>query len=118
MNGRILDDNNDVFLDPVTHSVRRASSLAEKVKRSIGTLLRTFEGECFVNYGVGIPWFDEILGNSVLFVDEISGEIKDKILEIDGVESVEAIKVRVSGRNVSGVYRVVASNGSKISGTF
>lgn len=118
MNGRILDDNNDVFLDPVTHSVRRASSLAEKVKRSIETLLRTFEGECFVDYSAGVPWFDEVLGNSVLFADEISGELKDKIRSVEGVESVETIRVKVEGRNVSGIYRVRLVNGQTVSDNF
>ena len=118
MNGRLLDsDTNDIFLDPVTRRVRRAESREERVRRAIGTLLRTFEGECFSDYTVGVPWFDDVLGNSVLFVDEINGELKDKILEIEGVESVTALEINVDGRNVSGKYRVVLSGGETVSGT-
>lgn len=117
MNGRLLDkENNDIFMDPVTHSVRRASTIAERVGREIGTILRTFEGECFTDYDAGVPWYDDILGQSVLFADEMNAEIKDKIMEIDGVESVEAVRVKVSGRNLSGKYRVTISDGTQLSG--
>lgn len=118
MNGRLLDDTNDVFLDPATHCTGRAFSLVDRIKRDIGTLLRTFEGECFVDGGVGIPWFDDVLGNSVLFADEINGELRDKILEIPGVQSVDTLNVTISGRNISGRYRVLVSDGSNLSGTF
>ena len=116
MNGRLLDKNNDVYLDPASGRVRRAETLKERVMRLIGTVLRTFQGECFTDYEAGVPWFDRVLGNSVLFVDEISAEIKDKILEIDGVKSVDDMMVEVDGRNVSGRYKVSLTNGETATG--
>lgn len=118
MNGRLLDKNNDVYLDPASGRVRRAETLKERVMRLIGTVLRTFQGECFTDYEAGVPWFDRVLGNSVLFVDEISAEIKDKILEIDGVKSVDDMMVEVDGRNVSGRYKVSLTNGETAKGAF
>lgn len=118
MNGRLLDSNNDVFLDPDTGHVRRAESFKERTMRLIGTVLRTFQGECFTDYEAGVPWFERVLGNSVLFADEIGAEIKDKVLEIEGVESVEDMMVEISGRNLSGKYKVRLSNGETVTGAF
>lgn len=118
MNGRMLDENNDVYMDPATGRVRRAESFKERTMRLIGTVLRTFQGECFTDYDAGVPWFDRVLGNSVLFADEIGAEIKDKIKEIQGVESVEDMMVEVDGRNISGRYKVRLGNGETVQGAF
>ena len=117
MNGRLLDENNDIFLDESGH-VARASSLRERTMRLIGTVLRTFQGECFTDYEAGVPWFDRVLGNSVLFADEIGEEIKDKVREIDGVASVDDMMVEIDGRNLSGRYRVTLTNSESVKGSF
>lgn len=117
MNGRLLDANNDIYLDSDGH-VARASTLRERVMRLIGTVLRTFQGECFTDYEAGVPWFDRVLGNSVLFADEIGEEIKDKIREIDGVASVDDMMVEIDGRNLSGRYKVTLDNGETVKGEF
>lgn len=118
MNGRMLDENNDIYMDPDTGRVRRAETFKERTKRLIGTVLRTFQGECFTDYDAGVPWFDRVLGNSVLFSDEIGAEIKDKVKEIQGVESVEDMMVVVEGRNFSGRYKVRLTNGEVVQGAF
>ena len=117
MNGRLLDSNNDIFLDANGH-VARASTLKERVMRLIGTVLCTFQGECFTDYEAGVPWFDRVLGNSVLFADEIGEEIKDKVREIEGVASVDDMMVEIEGRNISGRYRVTLDNGETVKGNF
>ena len=116
MNGRLLDTNNDIYMDPVTGRVCRAETFKERTMRLIGTVLRTFQGECFTDYNAGVPWFDRVLGNSVLFADEIGAEIKDKVLEVQGVESVEDMMVEIDGRNLSGRYKVRLSNGEIVTG--
>ena len=116
MNGRLLNIDNDIELDEETRSVRRADSLREKVKRQIRTVLGTVQGECFVDYEAGMPWFGDALGNSVLFSDEINAEIKDKVMEISDIDSVEEISVNVDGRNLSAKYRVTLSDGERING--
>lgn len=117
MNGRLLDTNNDIYLDENGH-VARASSIRERTMRLIGTVLRTFQGECFTDYEAGVPWFDRVLGNSVLFADEIGEEIKDKVREIEGVASVDDMMVEIDGRNLSGRYRVTLDNGETVKGNF
>ena len=118
MNGRLLDTtNNDIYLDESGH-VARASTLRERVMRLIGTVLRTFQGECFTDYDAGVPWFDRVLGNSVLFADEIGEEIKDKVREIEGVASVDDMMVEIGGRNLAGRYRVTLDNGETVKGSF
>lgn len=118
MNGRLLDNNNDIYMDPATGHVRRAETFKERTMRLIGSVLRTFQGECFTDYAAGVPWFDRVLGNSVLFSDEIGAEIKDKVKEVQGVESVEDMMVVVEGRNFSGRYKVRLTNGEVVLGAF
>lgn len=122
MNGRLLDStNNDVYAvlgSDGKYHVSRATTFKERTMRLISTVLHTFEGECFTNYDAGVPWFDSIIGNSVLFADEISQEIKDKILEIDGVDDVVDMMVSVDGRNISGKYKVRLTDGSTQTGDF
>lgn len=119
MNGRLLDpETNDIYLDPATNRVARALTLRERVKRDIGCVLRTFQGECFTDYEAGMPWFDRVLGNSVLFADEIGEEIKEKVREVDGVESVEDMMVEIEGRNLSGRYHVKLEDGDTVNGDF
>lgn len=117
MNGRLLDQNNDIYLDQDGH-VARASTLRDRAMRLIGTVLRTFQGECFTDYNAGVPWFDRVLGNSVLFADEIGEEIKDKVREIEGVASVDDMMVEIDGRNLSGRYKVTLDNGETVKGNF
>lgn len=124
MNGRILNQYNDIFTESyiengvTKYRIARALTFKQKVMRNISCVLKTFEGECFTDYDAGVPWFDNILGNSVLFTDEISQEIKDKILEVDGVEKVVDIAVKIDGRNVSGKFKVMLSDGSTEKGEF
>lgn len=118
MNGRLLDSNNDIYLDPNTGHVSRAETFKERTMRLIGTVLRTFQGECFSDYDAGVPWFDRVLGNSVIFADEIGAEIKEKVLQVDGVSSVEDMVVEIDGRNFSGRYKVRLSNGEIATGAF
>lgn len=118
MNGRLLDNNNDIYMDPATGHVRRAETFKERTMRLIGTVLHTFQGECLTDYDAGVPWFDRVLGNSVLFSDEIGAEIKDKVKEVQGVESVEDMMVVVEGRNFSGRYKVRLTNGEVVQGAF
>lgn len=124
MNGRILDENNDIYVEAYTengvtkHRCARALTFKQKVMRNIACLLKTIEGEAFTDYEAGVPWFDGVLGNSVLFVDEISQEIKDKILAVVGVKKVEDVVVEVDGRNVSGKYKVLLDDGASAVGVF
>ena len=111
MNGRLLDENNDIYLDENGH-VARASSLKQRAMRLIGTVLRTVQGECFTDYEAGVPWFSNVLGKSVLFAD------KEKVLGIEGVASVDDMMVQIDGRNMSGKYKVTLDNGESVKGNF
>lgn len=121
MNGRLLDRENDIYTEPNgdgTFRIARAATFRDRTMRLVGTVLRTFQGECFTNRDAGIPWFDDILGNQANFTDEIAAELKEKILQVEGVEGVEGMTVKTSGRNVSGSYSLRLSNGSIENGDF
>lgn len=118
MNGRLLDNSNDLYLDPETHQVRRASSFKERTIRLVGTVLRTFQGECFTNSEVGVPWFDRVLGNESIFIDEVNAELKELVESIDGVEKVLEIDVSFKDRNLSGKFKIRLEDGSTETGEF
>ena len=59
-----------------------------------------------------------MLGKSVLFADEIGEELKEKVLEIEGVASVDDMMVQIDGRNMSGKYKVTLDNGESVKGNF
>lgn len=122
MNGRLLDkENNDIYVmtavDGSRH-VARASTFKERTMRLVGTVLRTFQGECFTDFDAGVPWFDSVLGNSVLFADEVSAEIKEKIRSVEGVDDVLDVMVEIEGRNFSGRFKVKLTDGTVETGEF
>lgn len=124
MNERQLDNTNDVSTYEITSDgtvkkrVCRITSFSERTMQLVRTALSTFQGECFVDYDAGIPWFDDVLGNSTLFADEISSEIKDSIEALEGVDEVVDIVVTIEGRNVAGKFKIRLEDGSIETGDF
>lgn len=114
MNGRLLDKNNDIFLDPVTNRVVRCSSLKDRVKRRIKTVLHTFEGECFTDFGVGVPWIRGVLGLDYFAADTIKAIIREKIEQIQGVKEVLEISLELKDRNMSGKIQVQLDDGTTL----
>lgn len=58
----------NLYLDPTTydlvlinHQLRFTSNLTEYVSQKIENTLKTFRGEWFLDYSIGIPYFDRIL---------------------------------------------------------
>ena len=111
---------NERKLDPVTcdiavadgHVVRTAS-YEESVMQTVKTYLSTFQGECFTDGNAGVPWFDEILGVDVLYSDYAMQVIKEKVLEVPGVRSVEKVDVTINGRSLSGKISITLDNGER-----
>lgn len=118
MNGRLLSASGDIYVVDGSNAVRRAQTTKERTIGLLLTTLHTFQGECFTNYEAGVPWFDSILGESVLFVDEISEELKEKIRSVEGVKDVLDIDVKLDERTISGTFKVRLDDGSVEVGSF
>lgn len=111
---------NERKLDPVTGDIAvddghvvRTSSYEESVMQTVKTYLSTFQGECFTDGNAGVPWFDDILGRDVLYSDYSTQVIKEKILEVPGVRSVDKVNVTFEGRRLSGNIRITLDNGER-----
>lgn len=77
---------------------------AEGVASDIASRLQTFRGECFLDLGLGLPYFEEILGKHPLpRVEEI---FRAAILETPGVAGIEAFTLQRTGRSLSLAFRV------------
>jgi len=116
MNGRKLGPDGDIYLDG--NKIARTGSKAEAVKQLILTTVKTFAGECFSDESAGIPWFDEVLGQDVLAADAAKQTIREKIASVPGVKSVETVTLTISGRNMSGAYRITLEDDSTTTGAF
>jgi hypothetical protein len=81
-------------------------------------LLRCEEGESFVDYTHGVPWFKRILGLPAQYLDVATAIIRDKLTALPTVKKVVKIVLDVNGRKIGGSFRVQANDGSVTSGEF
>lgn len=92
-----LDSNGDMFLGD------NDSSIAQDVASSV----RTFEGECWYNNTLGMPYFQSIFGQnppSSFVIDNI----KTQAFTIDGVNSINVLGVGLQDRDLKGVIVINA----------
>ena len=112
MNERKLDPaTGDIYVSD--KNVARTGSFRESVMQTVKTFLSTFQGECFTDYDAGVPWFDEILGADVLFSDYAIQVVKEKIISVPGVRSVDKAELSIDGRKISGKIALTLDNGER-----
>ena len=116
MNGRSLDENHDLHLKG--SAVARNTSFADVVAQRVETMLKTYAGECYVNRFHGIPWYSEILGESVLDIGYAKATLKDRIMGVPGVKEVVSIELAATRRVLSGSVRFRCTDGAEAKGTF
>lgn len=80
--------------------------------------LRCEEGESFVDYTHGIPWFKRILGLPTQYLDVATSIIRQKLSELPKVKKVVKIVLSVNGRKMGGTFKVQANDGSVTTGEF
>ena len=81
-------------------------------------VLRCEEGESFVDYTHGVPWFHRILGLPAQYLDVATSIIRQKLSELPTVKKVVKIALDVKGRNMGGTFKVQAKDGSVTTGEF
>lgn len=81
-------------------------------------LLRCEEGESFVDYTHGVPWFNRILGLPAQYLDVATSIIRKKLTALSSVKKVVNISLAVRGRNMGGTFKVQARDGSVTTGEF
>ena len=114
MNETKLNSSNDVYAE--NGRIARLQIYSEMALQKIRTVAQTFHGECFTNREIGVPYFEKILGSEIQSADVSAAYIRDAILEIPEVESVEITKIDISIRGVSLTYSAVLANGETVNG--
>lgn len=87
----------------------------DAVAQSCRIALQMFEGEWFLDLGVGIPYWDEILGKKPeLAIPAATAAFRDELLAVDGVLSVVRLNVEYVGqtRTMSVTWQVSTALGN------
>lgn len=103
---RILKDDSDAF--------RKES------EQQCLCMLKCEEGESFVDYTHGVPWFKRILGLPAQHLDVATAIIRKKLSQLPTVKKVVQVVLEVKGgrRNMGGKFKVQARDGSVTTGEF
>lgn len=101
---RIIDDGSD--------------SYRKVAEQQCLCLLKCEEGEAFVDYTHGIPWFSRILGLPAQYLDVATAIIRGKLASLHTVRKVIKISLNVKGRNMGGTFKIQANDGSITTGEF
>ena len=121
MNELRLDNNHDIALSG-THIARilpsDVDSYRKEAEQQCLCLLRCEEGESFVDYTHGVPWFNRILGLPAQYLDVATAIIRQKLSQLPTVKKVVKIALEVKGRNMGGKFKVQAQDGSVTTGEF
>ena len=121
MNELRLDNNHDIALSG-THIARilpsDVDSYRKEAEQQCLCLLRCEEGESFVDYTHGVPWFNRILGLPAQYLDVATAIIRQKLSQLPTVKKVLKISLEVKGRNMGGKFKVQAKDGSVTTGEF
>jgi len=89
-----LDSNHDLLIKNNSFQV---ISGEEEVRQKIITVLKTFRGECFLDTTKGIPYLTDVIGKQSN-LNLIASLIKDEIIGLDIVESLDAFSLEVENR--------------------
>ncbi len=77
---------------------------ADGVASDIGSRLRTFRAECFLDLSLGMPYFEEIFGRTTLARNEQL--YRQEILSTPGAGDLESISVSKAGRQLKVDFEV------------
>lgn len=121
MNGLRLNANHDLELAG-THIARiqkdDTDAFRKEAEQQCLCLLRCEEGESFIDYTHGVPWFHRILGLPAQYLDVATSIIRTKLSQLPTVKKVVQVAIEVKGRKMGGTFRVQANDGSVTTGEF
>lgn len=125
MNELRLNENHDIFVKnghlcrfKKPDDDRRGLTRRDCVAQSVLCMLKTEMGEAFSNIEHGVPWFNQILGLPVSYLDVATKILREKISQVEGVKKVISINLSVNGRNASGTFKILTSDDELTSGEF
>lgn len=121
MNELRLDENHDLQLSGsrIARILKSDPDACRKeAEQACLCLLRCEEGESFVDYTHGVPWFNKILGLPAQHLDVATAIIRQKLSSLPSVKKVVQIVLNANGQNLAGTFKVQAQDGSVTTGDF
>ena len=107
----LVTDPIDLLLDPVTGDLvvttdLQFSSGVSGVVQAVSIRLNQFKGEWFADLDLGVPWFQEILGQKPN-APQIRTQIRQAILDTPGIVEVTSLEIFFEGvtRNLTIEWR-------------
>ncbi len=108
-----------LFLDPATWDLSLDSGGGIAVATSSYSLaqdaasaIRTFQGECYYDTSLGLPYWAQILNNGQASVALVKAQFVAAALTVPGVVSARVFFSGLSGRNLTGQVQVTDSSGT------
>lgn len=83
----------------------------EATAQLVSARLRIFRGEWFADANVGIPYFQQILGQKDPDLSVLEGLFKLAIFQTPGISSVDYVSCALDGRLLTVEWSAVASDG-------
>ena len=124
MNELRLNNNHDLELSDggsISRILKDDSDASRKEsEQQCLCMLKCEEGESFVDYTHGVPWFKRILGLPAQHLDVATAIIRKKLSQLPTVKKVVQVVLEVKGgrRNMGGKFKVQARDGSVTTGEF
>lgn len=124
MREMILNKSHDIevvgdhFARFMPDSAGKNISLAQQVTQAALCMLKTEQGEAFTNGDHGCPWFNQILGLAPVHLDVAKRIIKTKLSAVPGVAEVGAVSIDSDGRNLTGSFKLICTDGTTAEGNF
>lgn len=121
MNELRLNDSHDIELDGTRIArIKKGDPdcYRKEAEQQCLCMLKCEEGESFVDYTHGVPWFSRILGLPAQYLDVATSIIRKKLMALPRVNKVVQVVLRLKGRNVGGTFQVLAKDGSVTKGEF
>lgn len=115
--GFALDDNGELFMDPITKSLAMVRSTGDTVRQRIATELSTFFAEYVLNQRKGLPYIPDILAKDA-DPRKTQALIASYIARIEDVKRVLEVSVNLNAgdRELKVFFRVSLSDGQVIEG--
>ena len=110
-----LDSNNDIFIEK--GKIKRVTGSAQAVQ-NVRTRLLTYYGECFINTGRGVKWFEKVFIKPVN-LSTVESEIKTTILATSGIATLDAFDMTFdkTNRSLSVTFGATTTDGDSIDST-
>jgi len=96
----VLDSNGNIALAGAPYSIAQ----------DVASAIRTFLGECWYNTSLGLPYYQNILGQE-LSVPYLKQQIIEAALSIPNVVQVEVIFDNFQNRKLSGQVQILDTDG-------